>query len=259
MKSYIVTHIAQPLADWLSSVETTAQVTARFAHTIHLNSADVPLWAMTMQPNVGAFRLVLSSLPAWQLGDTVRVRDRRIGTDGDVVEWWGSEVWNPTPRSRMLTQHERTTAVRQIARLLSETSLPESLDWLAPSFTTSPLHDCDTSALHGFVTTLIGRGPGLTPAGDDLLQALLVTLSSGDARDREHFRLLAHITTSQLHHTTPMSQAYLREAMQGYAFGPLRDVLDALPCVVEERCHALLSIGSSSGSAYLLGVLLGLM
>jgi hypothetical protein len=103
---------------------------------------------------------------------------------------------------------------------------------------------------------LVGAGPGLTPAGDDVLAGALVTAYAtddprlprwGDAT-REALRLRA---------TTAVSRALLHHALEGYAVDELAGFLTAL-CggagLTRARAR-LLAVGHSSGAALMAGVL----
>jgi hypothetical protein len=105
-------------------------------------------------------------------------------------------------------------------------------------------------------TRLVGAGPGLTPAGDDVLAGALVTArATSDPRtgawQRDTRRALAARST------TAVSRAMLHHAMDGYATPELADFLGAL-CSdqdTDEPLRRLLAVGHSSGTALLIGVL----
>jgi hypothetical protein len=103
---------------------------------------------------------------------------------------------------------------------------------------------------------LVGRGPGLTPDGDDVLAGLLVAAAAvGDAR------LAAWRATTRsalaARRTTAVSVGMLHAALDGWATPPLADALRALcgPDDPSTAVDALLAVGHSSGRALLDGVL----
>jgi hypothetical protein len=103
---------------------------------------------------------------------------------------------------------------------------------------------------------LIGAGPGLTPAGDDVLAGALVTAyATGDPRLEAWQRAtLATLTSSR---TTAVSRAMLHHALDGYATRQLAKLLTAL-CLgddVQVPLTGLLAVGHTSGGALLTGVL----
>ncbi len=102
---------------------------------------------------------------------------------------------------------------------------------------------------------LLGLGPGLTPAGDDVLAGALVALAAcGRAGRRDE---LAAAVLPRLHRTTTVSAALLRAAAAGYAVPELaRLVRSALPGRPDSAAlGALLAVGSSSGVALAAGAL----
>ena len=271
-----VKSIGEPLARWLEP-EKTSRVLARFESTIQLQGEDGQMWALTLLPNPGPFRMVVPALPAWKPGTRVRalldasaaerldvnVSRGVIAGAGDQVAWDAAALWDPRPNRRPLNPDERRTAMQELAAFLASVNLPEvrefwdSLGETWDSFTDA-LRSQDVGTLQAALNRLIGRGPGLTPAGDDFTQAILVTLRTGDDSDRTAFRTLASAITTLLPNTTPMSRTFLEEALRGWAFGPLKTLLEALPEVPSDIVRQLVQIGASSGAAYALGVLMGI-
>jgi Protein of unknown function (DUF2877) len=106
---------------------------------------------------------------------------------------------------------------------------------------------------------LVGAGPGLTPAGDDVLAGALVTAhATADPRlSRWRNETRAALETVS---TTVVSRGLLQHAMDGYATDQLADFLTALcsgkdPSAARDR---LLAVGHSSGAALLAGVVYAL-
>ncbi len=269
--------IGEPLALWLQDGKT-SRVIARFESTMQFQGEDEQLWAITVNPNPGPFRIVASALPMWKPGTRVHsqfavadaVRENLLTRTGGAivgsgaeVRWTAEAVWDPRPQRRALTADERQSAMQQLSEFLNGLNLPEvhgfwnSLGEAWNSFTQA-LRQQDAAALQATLNRLIGRGPGLTPNGDDFAQAMLVTLRTGDDSDRAAFRTLASAITALLPNTTQLSQAFLEQAQRGWAFGPLKTLLEALPDIPTDAIEQLLQIGASSGVAYAMGVLVGL-
>lgn len=106
---------------------------------------------------------------------------------------------------------------------------------------------------------LVGRGEGLTPQGDDLLAAALVTArATGDPRlPRWRARTRTALRTRR---TTAVSRAVLGHALEGYAVPELADLLRVL-CTggdVDRATRRLSAVGHTSGTALLDGVALTL-
>lgn len=112
------------------------------------------------------------------------------------------------------------------------------------------------------VRYLCGRGPGLTPAGDDLLAGWLAggwLLRAGDGRFQDTCRLVVEVAERQTH---LLSRAWLGYAAQGAFALPIVELLAAL-CVedherLERAAAAVLTLGATSGHDLVQGVLLGL-
>jgi hypothetical protein len=110
--------------------------------------------------------------------------------------------------------------------------------------------------------TLCGRGPGLTPSGDDMLAGWMAAnwLLHGP-----HPCLLAacqQILAIAEHQTHLLSRCWLRYAAQGYVAEPIGRLLTALTHEHNEELikatQAVLALGATSGRDILQGILLGL-
>ncbi|MYW69791.1 DUF2877 domain-containing protein [Streptomyces sp. SID8379] len=122
----------------------------------------------------------------------------------------------------------------------------------------------DVPGIRAGVLSLLGLGPGLTPAGDDFLGGLaLVAALPGSA--------LAHLTPvlrdvlpAHLGRTTDLSHATLFEAVEGRVRGDLIDVLRELadttrpPQALHVPARKVLAVGHTSGSDTLSGLTAGL-
>jgi hypothetical protein len=113
----------------------------------------------------------------------------------------------------------------------------------------------------GAVARLLGRGPGLTPAGDDLLcGALAATVLFGVPRPDLARAVVARLAGSELA-TTSLSRQLLLRAVAGDGLPELRLLAEAMcrpdPHPVERAWQRLLRIGHSSGAALAAGLLAG--
>jgi Protein of unknown function (DUF2877) len=102
---------------------------------------------------------------------------------------------------------------------------------------------------------LVGRGPGLTPSGDDVLAGALVAAHAvahpllTDWCDRTRRALASRSTTA-------VSRGLLRHALDGWAVPQLADYLEAVCDGSDSRESArtrLLAVGHSSGAALAAG------
>jgi hypothetical protein len=107
------------------------------------------------------------------------------------------------------------------------------------------------------VARLIGRGPGLTPTGDDVLAGALVTLHALGAP--VVVPLARSITALAPGGTTTVSAGLLRHAAEGRCIPQLDDLLTAIAGAANNplprAAGALLAVGHTSGAGLLHGVL----
>ncbi|MGV8038935.1 MAG: DUF2877 domain-containing protein [Thermoanaerobaculaceae bacterium] len=125
--------------------------------------------------------------------------------------------------------------------------------------------EADERALCEWVAALSGLGPGMTPTGDDLLLALLVTgrhlVSGGVIHETALARLGRAVMSSPRGRTTPAAERLLQEACAGHAPSPLARFVEALgrPEVTDDdlarRCACLVATGAHSGADWLAGTL----
>jgi ABC-type phosphate transport system permease subunit len=115
----------------------------------------------------------------------------------------------------------------------------------------------DEAAARTAVASLVGRGAGLTPTGDDLLAGLVATarllVSTTASVDAGTRRLVDAVAEQALAlaptHTTALSAALLACADRGAVAGPVAGLVRALATgvAVEPAAAALCRVGHSSG------------
>ncbi|WMT41365.1 DUF2877 domain-containing protein [Paenibacillus sp. D2_2] len=108
----------------------------------------------------------------------------------------------------------------------------------------------------------IGRGNGLTPAGDDMLSGMLaVDTVAGIFTDKFRLHLSTLIERETL--TTDISLEYLRYGLRGEFSSVISNLLNALALEDREeiikRTHELLCVGHSSGLDTAFGILIGML
>lgn len=109
------------------------------------------------------------------------------------------------------------------------------------------------------VTPLIGAGPGLTPAGDDVLAGAMVTLHR--LREEKALRCLADRVAAGIpDRTNAISAAHLMEAMEGRAAERVLGAIDDLMCFrainPADVLQKLGMVGATSGLDALAGIVL---
>jgi hypothetical protein len=108
------------------------------------------------------------------------------------------------------------------------------------------------------VDSLVGFGPGLTPAGDDALCGVLLTLHALGATRKIDW--LRQLLTPRLARTTCLSASLLRAAAAGYAVPEVaRLITQAVepqpsPCQLHVDLASVLTIGHTSGHAIVAGI-----
>jgi hypothetical protein len=209
--------------------------------SVHYETGDaaVPVLCVALP---GAVRLpcsvVVRRLPA---GEDLAVGDGHLREAG--ASWRVSRWWTPprpvglVPPADGRLGHRALLRVAADAAVLGVPAPGPSYDGLEPM-------------------ALLGAGPGLTPAGDDLLAGAVVTAhATGDPRHPVWARATRRALATRS--TTAVSRGLLRHALDGYATPELADFLTAV-CrggdltAVSARLSA---VGHSSGTALAVGVL----
>ncbi len=226
-------------------------------------------------------------------GDRVSVRDQSLELgSGRRIVFRSSAIYAPERRfaSPMLKDNEiaaNLEAMRKTALLFgNRAGLGDLLGIMRPSIgkTTSRKLNIFASAalprilhleqavrsgemgvLSDAVGDLIGLGPGLTPASDDTLAGLvLVSLlyaeNSGRAQLRSR-KIAEAVATQAAGRTTNLSEEYLRQAASARGNEPVVRLCAALLTSgrdsVERETRRVVSIGETSGTDTVLGILLG--
>jgi hypothetical protein len=109
---------------------------------------------------------------------------------------------------------------------------------------------------------LIGHGPGATPAADDALAGVLLTLRAAGACPEESYARLERLLRPARGRTTLLSAALLGHALAGWAAGPVVRAVASLqsgsdPAALSPAVRGLLALGHSSGADSATGIVLG--
>jgi hypothetical protein len=219
------------------------------------DAARLPLGCVLFRPANGR---PLVSVPS---GAPARVGGGRV-TVGDLTiraaAWWDPRPKLPTARPALLPEGVRLLRIAVYGEGIPHSAF--SLPGL-PSGPSGPLaalrgavRRADLDAALRTATRLVGLGPGLTPAGDDVLAgttAGLVLLGHPAAE-----RFGAGVTGLAAGRTTELSRALLRHAAAGRVSGEFAAVLRALvgDGALGPAIDALLRTGSTSGRALALGL-----
>ncbi|TWP38025.1 DUF2877 domain-containing protein [Leekyejoonella antrihumi] len=164
------------------------------------------------------------------------------------------EVARPAAR-RLLSQLARTRPATGFGTVWPDLSHDPALISVASSVR--------RGKVDAAVVDCLGRGPGLTPSGDDFLVGVLAALWAVQAVDVVRMGDLAPmLETAARNRTTDISVEYLHYACSGMATGALRAVLAALGhgdfAAVIDAVDRLRRFGHTSGMDALLGVVVAL-
>lgn len=236
--------------DWLSGPPGPARVVATFERAAYLLHDDevLPLLAPGALPLPGGLRV---GSPADLHALRLRTGDEVVVGHGRVASASGALVvrrtWRPTavpPGGLSRSSAWRVAeAVRSLSGLTDD--LPPALVRMSPSLPAPTV-----------AASVVGLGPGLTPAGDDLLcGALLGLVGLGDHRRRA---ALARAVGPLLGRTTALSATLLRQAALGYAVPPVVDLFRAASRgadtgALRGAAVKVAAVGHTSGAALLLG------
>jgi len=169
----------------------------------------------------------------------------------NLVRWW-----DPRPALPHTTSDDLGVAIG---------GLPHSV----PGIDSRPLRSALTATspedLVAASVTLLGRGPGLTPEGDDVLAGALAAIRTlGTALGSRPALAMLDAAAGALanaanNRTTTFSSALIRCAMRGEVAAPAGGLLRALAGRgdVGSNHHDLLRVGHTSGPALAAGIVLG--
>jgi hypothetical protein len=219
------------------------------------DAARLPLACVLFRPSNGRPLVALpNGAPAEVGGGRIVVGDLAVS----AAAWW-----NPRPRLPSLRPALLPEGVRQLRSVLYGDGVPHSAFTLPglPAGPGGPLaalrgavRRADLDAALRTATRLIGLGPGLTPAGDDVMAGTIAGLVLLGHPAAERFA--AAVYSLAAGRTTELSRALLRHAAAGRVSGEYAAVLHGL---VGERpllpaVTTLLATGSTSGRAMALGL-----
>lgn len=200
----------------------------------------------------GPFAAVLAQPVDFAVTDDSLIRARkRVLEIGDWrILFDNAATWNPCPNWKDLTPDGLRWAILHIE---AET---------APCKTQSPLTDVqlppsgDAASLEALAISWAGRGPGLTPAGDDFLvgvmHALWAVLAPSEAA-----RLCGVMAAAAVPRTTSLSGAWLDAAARGEAAERWHVLFDEIARKNETglrmAVRSILQTGHTSGADALAG------
>ena len=243
----------------------TGRVHSVFAHAVNLELGE-DMWTVVARGGHDAALTVRLSgmvVPGdlgLRIHDPVWVRSSHLRAGTTVVDARTAVRWRPQPYEVDLDGlGERAAELEAAARHVAWEGSWALADAIAGALASARPGDLDEA-----VRRAIGRGPGLTPAGDDVLAGILAVLTPpgvgagvavgcGPAAARLRAALVPALPA-----TTDISRALLRQASRGHVSRPVwelaRAVLSGRTAAAPARAgvpatvlSTVLSIGATSG------------
>jgi hypothetical protein len=156
---------------------------------------------------------------------------------------------------RVIARADRSAVLRPVGRPRQQLGAPNASSIGLPPELVAALGTDPALA----VPDLIGRGPGLTPSGDDLLCGLLAGCVLFEVPADDVRQAVLDVLASRPRATTSLSRALLRRAAAGEGIEQLSTLAEALcgtdPATLAQAWQALRAVGHSSGAALGLGLL----
>ncbi len=239
---------------WQETVDDSGHVAATFERACYVRLGE-RLLAVGGPVPAGPLHLRVAG-PDWaemraalRVGDTVDLQDGRLRVSGWALELSAAAAWRPPPVDAGRLREEGCLA----HMLISHHDLAGRCGVRAEDIEAAS-KSLDRADLEEVAARLGGRGPGLTPAGDDYLAGALVadaTLRPERERCREPVAAAVR--------TTAISRAFLEWAARGRSIDPLHRLLVGVAAACPERAGeaivSLAAIGGTSGAALALGAL----
>jgi hypothetical protein len=127
------------------------------------------------------------------------------------------------------------------------------------------IESCDIASVKKYAGSLVGLGPGLTPAADDLLCGFMLAyylFTENMKGDLQGVRKNNQVIAGFSYQTTLLSSSYLKQAAIGDGTETAVSLIEKLLTSrldndVEGATRRLLAIGASSGTDSAIGIILG--
>ncbi|MCL4257497.1 MAG: DUF2877 domain-containing protein [Anaerolineales bacterium] len=275
--------IAPAARRWLETTQQ-ARVLYAFETVVNLVNEDAEVVSLvSARLGDGPFSIVLepSDFPLNIHAEAkLLVFENGLWLDDWLIDAEDAPQWQPVPDWPALHAQpaQLANAARQIAALLAQHAPADSLarlvlDPAASSplparilqaaeqnipFLFSGLRENDQAKLREAAKKLAGLGPGLTPAGDDLLLGAMYSLwaTQPPAAAQQTAEHIAAIATERTH---ALSAAWLAAGARGEAAAPWHQLIDAIAAqdaaALQAAVMRILPTGHTSGADALAGFL----
>jgi len=220
------------------------------------------MWTLLAMQKVDrpfGIRVTLSNFDSIGLrsGDPVNIRAGYVGIASRlVIDCRAAVRWAPPYQSKPERGLEQRLAM--IATAAADRS------WTGSAQMARELRSAfdDTTKLGGLVAKVVGRGPGATPSGDDVLVGILAVLTSPYAgiSGAAVANLLSCAIRPVLPSTNEISAHLLRQAACGLFGRDIHELVHGLhggfaPVQFSEKVHRIVETGATSGADMCEGLL----
>lgn len=229
-------------------------VHSAFRRAVNL-TLGADLWTLLTEDKTDVplgIRVPLTSFEALGLrrGDPVHVRAGYLGIGSRViVDCRATRRWTPVRASEA-----RPGLVRRLEVVAAAT---RGRSWHASAAMAQELKSAahDANLLQPILAGVIGRGPGATPSGDDVLVGVLAVLKSphSGSAGAKMADLFGRLLLPLLPRTTEVSGHLLRQAANGWFSRDLDELVDGLigsapTDELSKRVRRVIDTGATSGA-----------
>lgn len=256
MRSIRALSITPSVQEWLAHARR-PRILHIFPHACNLiDERGEVVSIVTPQVGDGPFNLVVETGVSFDesvdLQSPISLTPSSLSLGNLTLHTAQARLWNPRPAWEEL--HSRR---RDIARCLNQFPIPDHQPPGSPSSKLpSAIVRADLLAVPALARQLAGLGPGLTPAGDDVLMGAMHAAWIVHPREVAG-PLTWKIAAASAVRTTSLSAAWLKAAARGEAGVLWHNLCGALPsgapAPLQSSIAKLLSVGHTSGADALSG------
>jgi len=273
--------------EWLDQTQA-ARVLNAFGNSVNLiNSTDMILSIVKSHLERGPFTIMINSLPSFERDSNeplanisahskVNITKGRLNIGSLNVDYSNAELWNPRPNWKNVIDTYLDAHLALLRSLLVQQGSAESLVVMIDGayaheyqrqialvwpVLRDGLSRQNIDQLRIGAISIMGLGPGLTPAGDDFLLGVVLSLWASFPSGAK-MPLADVIISSAATRTTNLSAAWLKAAARGEASESWHSLIRALnhpeKAPVLRASHKIIRSGHTSGADALTGFILGM-
>lgn len=271
-----ILEVAEPVLQLIRRAERPVDLLGQFSRAVNVSVEDHVVAFVLPSIGAGPFHAIVDALPDFRMPKVLRCFWQenvlhlglwQLGIKAGVIVRDCAVDWKrlrPGPNAlrtlRILTAAEAT---RRGAWDDGEVIPGGSAGWRRKSALKVPgaLRCGDSGSFLSAAKDLAGWGPGLTPAGDDVLAGMMLGLWARQGEAAQG--LCSQMCAIAVGRTTRLSRAFLQAAAKGQVDARWHALLEALhseaPACIEDALRDVVSFGSSSGLDMVSGFLWGIL